>query len=66
MKYYPPSLHALKTRNWSDGRMYHVITEGQNVMPGYSTQLEPDERWAIVHYVRALQRSFNAKESDLE
>jgi mono/diheme cytochrome c family protein len=62
----PPSLHAEKTRNWSDGSIYHVITEGQNVMPAYTSQLDSDERWAVIHYVRALQRSFNAKESDLE
>ena len=62
----PPSLHSEKARTWTDGRIYHVITEGQNVMPAYTSQLDPEERWAIVHYVRALQRSLNAKESDLE
>ncbi len=62
----PPSLHSEKSRDWTDGRIYHIITEGQNVMPAYTSQLEPEERWAVVHYIRALQRSFNAKESDLE
>ena len=61
----PPSLHSEKARNWTDGRLYHVIVEGQNVMPSYSSQLSKDERWAIINYVRVLQRSFNAKESDL-
>jgi len=61
----PPSLHSEKARNWSDGRIYHIITEGQNVMPSYSKQLTPEERWAVVLYVRTLQRSLNAKESDL-
>ncbi|MGD8779350.1 MAG: DUF3341 domain-containing protein [Ignavibacteria bacterium] len=61
----PPSLHSEKARQWPDGRVYHIITEGQNVMPGYSSQLSRRERWAIVLYIRALQRSQNAKESDL-
>jgi len=62
----PPSLHSDKARTWTDGRIYHAITEGQNVMPAYTSQLDPEERWAVIHYVRALQRSLNAKESDLE
>lgn len=62
----PPSLHSEKSRNWSDGRLYHIITDGQNIMPSYSSQLNREERWAIVLYIRALQRSLNAKESDLQ
>ena len=62
----PPSLHSEKVRDWSDGRIFHVITEGQNVMPSYASQLTREERWAVILYVRALQRSLNAKESDLQ
>jgi len=62
----PPSLHSEKVRTWSDGSIYHVITEGQNIMPAYTSQLTREERWAIVLYIRALQRSLNAKESDLQ
>ncbi len=61
----PPSLHSEKVRQWTDGRIYHVITDGQNVMPGYTSQMTREERWATVLYIRALQRSQNAKESDL-
>jgi len=61
----PPSLHSEKMRNWSDGSIYHVITEGQNVMPSYRSQFSRQERWAVVNYVRVLQRSLNAKETDL-
>ena len=61
----PPTLHSNKVRNWTDGRIYHVIMEGQNVMPSYSHQLSEKERWAVINYIRVLQRSFNAKESDL-
>ncbi|MCX7907977.1 MAG: DUF3341 domain-containing protein [Ignavibacteria bacterium] len=62
----PPSLHSEKVRNWSDGRIYHVIVEGQNIMPSYSKQLTEKERWAIVLYIRALQRSLNAKQEDVQ
>ncbi len=62
----PPSLHSDKVRNWTDGRIFAVITEGQNIMPSYATQLSVEERWSIINYIRALQRALNAKESDLQ
>lgn len=62
----PPSLHSSKVKQWQDGSLYHVISEGQNVMPSYAKQIPADERWAVVHYVRALQRARDAKEGDLK
>jgi mono/diheme cytochrome c family protein len=62
----PPSLHSEKVRNWTDGRIFHVIMEGQNIMPAYNTQLTNDEKWAVILHLRALQRSLNAKETDLQ
>lgn len=63
----PPTLHSKKVvEEWNDARIYHVITYGQNIMPAYAKQLTKDERWAVVHYIRALQRSLNPKESDLQ
>lgn len=62
----PPTLHSDKVRNWADGNIYHVITNGQNIMPSYAKQISREDRWAIVHYIRVLQRSQNAKDSDLE
>ena len=56
----PPSLQAAQARNYPIGRLFHIATMGQNVMPGYATQLLPEERWAVVYYVRALQRAFPA------
>lgn len=61
----PPSLHSEKVRTWSDGRIYHVLVEGQNVMPSYAHQLSRQERWAVINYLRVIQRSLNAKETDL-
>ena len=62
----PPTLLSDKVRNWPDGNIFHVITEGQNIMPSYAGQVRRDDRWAIVHYIRALQRAQFAKESDLK
>jgi hypothetical protein len=35
-------------------------------MPGYAKSVSRDDRWAIIHYIRVLQRSQNAPDSDLE
>lgn len=34
-------------------------------MPSQAADLSTDERWAVVHYVRTLQRALNAKDEDL-
>ena len=34
-------------------------------MPSYASQITRDERWAIVNYIRVLQRAKNASDSDL-
>lgn len=61
----PPSLYSEKLRNeWTDGRIFHVITRGQGNMPAYN-RIDPDKRWAIIHYVRSLQRAANPTEEDL-
>lgn len=62
----PPTLHSQKVINWKDANIYHVITNGQNTMPSYSSSISRDDRWAIIHYLRVLQRSQNAPDSDLE
>lgn len=62
----PPSLHSSTNRNSTDGRLYHIITVGQNTMPSYARQLNPTERWQVISYIRTLQRALNAKEEDLK
>lgn len=60
----PPSMHTDTARKFKDGRIFHVITRGQNTMPSYEDKFTPEERWAIVHYVYALQRAMNPKPED--
>jgi hypothetical protein len=63
----PPTLHSDKVRGWTDGRIYHVIMMGQNnIMPSYAAQIAPGDRWAIIYYIRALQRSKHPSEQDLK
>lgn len=63
----PPALHTERAKNFSDAQLYHIITVGRNNgnMPGYSHQISRDERWAIINYVRVLQRAKNATENDI-
>jgi mono/diheme cytochrome c family protein len=59
-------LHSNRIRNFEDGRIYHVITNGRNVMPAYAAQVIREERWAIVNYIRVLQKAKNATDEELE
>ena len=40
----------------ADGEYFDVITYGKGTMPAYGARISPEDRWAIVHYVRALQQ----------
>lgn len=61
----PPVLFSDKVRDWPDSRIFHVITRGQNLMPSYASIILPEDRWAVVHYVRALQRAARPLPQDL-
>ena len=39
----------------SNGRFYHSIIYGKNVMGGYGDKLNFEERWQVIHYIRSLQ-----------
>lgn len=38
-----------------DGEYFEVITNGKGTMPAYGPRISAEDRWAIVHYIRALQ-----------
>jgi len=62
----PPSLYSDKIRNeWSDGLLYHTIKMGQGQMPAYGQRMTEEQKWAVVHYVRALGRAAHPTEADL-
>ncbi len=51
----PPSLLAPKALALADGQMFHIVTYGQANMPSYASQLERQDRWCAIEYVRKLQ-----------
>jgi cytochrome c553 len=61
----PTNLHDQNMRNMADGHFYHVMTNGIRNMQPYAYQINENDRWAIVHYIRALQRSQNASAKDI-
>ncbi|HUP78680.1 MAG TPA: quinol:electron acceptor oxidoreductase subunit ActD, partial [Pirellula sp.] len=61
----PTSLHLDRVRNQPVGQIFHTITKGQGKMASYASSLTPKDRWSVVLYVRALQRSRNANLDDV-
>jgi len=61
----PANLQAQTFRDYPDGKIYWAIVNGKNAMPAHAADLTEDQRWAVVHYVRALQRAQNAKDEDM-
>jgi len=61
----PANLQAQQFRDYPDGKIFWAITMGKNAMPSHAADLTVTQRWAVVHYVRALQRAQNAKDEDL-
>lgn len=47
------------------GELFNSITHGVRNMPAYGSQIEPADRWAVILYLRALQRSRAGKVADL-
>jgi cytochrome c1 len=49
-----------RIRKMSDGEIFNTITNGKNTMMAYGPNIMVADRWAIISYLRALQRSQNA------
>lgn len=62
---HPPSFHQQRLRNAPLGYFYDIMSNGLGAMPDYATQVRPADRWDIAVYIRALQLSQNATESDV-
>lgn len=61
----PTSLHADRVQKQPVGRIFHTISKGQGKMASYASSMSAKERWAVVLYVKALQRSRNANIDDV-
>jgi mono/diheme cytochrome c family protein len=55
------TFHQEKILNYPDGQIFDVITNGVGLMPAYRWPIPPADRWAIVAYVRELQRERQAR-----
>lgn len=53
----PASLVSARARDFADGHIYDVISNGYKQMYSYDARIAPADRWAIVAYLRALQRN---------
>ena len=61
----PPSYHIDRLRQAPIGHFFDVMTNGFGAMPDYRAQVQPRDRWAIAAYIRVLQLSQHASESDV-
>lgn len=61
----PANLLIDTYRTMPEGQIFETITNGKNTMFGYAEKITPEERWAIILYVRALQRSQSATIEDI-
>lgn len=59
------NLHDKRIRDMADGEIYNTIVHGKNTMMAYGGKLNVQDRWAIITYIRALQRSQNAALADV-
>lgn len=60
----PPSFHIDRLRQVEDGYIFNVITNGFGRMFSYADRIHPEDRWAIIAYIRALQLSQNVDMSN--
>lgn len=59
------SLQDDRIRNMADGEIFDTITHGKNTMMAYGPRVTVPDRWAIICYLRALQRSQHASPADV-
>ena len=60
-----PTYHDPRLRNMAEGELFNTITHGKNTMLPYADKLLPADRWAVILYVRALQRAQTGTAADV-
>ena len=60
-----PTYHSNRLRSMPEGEIFNTITHGKNTMGAYGVKLRLHERWAIIAYMRTLQKSQNARLEDV-
>jgi mono/diheme cytochrome c family protein len=59
------NFHDPRLVRMTDGEIFNTITYGKNLMPSYASQVTITDRWAVITYIRALQRSRLASLDDV-
>ena len=54
------TFHQEKILKYPDGQIFDIMTNGQGLMPSYRWPIPPADRWAIIAYIRELQRKRSA------
>jgi mono/diheme cytochrome c family protein len=60
-----PTYHDDRLRKMAEGEIFNTITNGKGQMNPYADKLRPADRWAVIAYVRALQRAQAGKVADV-
>lgn len=60
-----PSYHNARLREMPEGEIFNTITYGRNTMGPYGAKIKMEDRWAIIAYLRTLQRSQNSDPEDV-
>jgi len=61
----PANFHQDILRVMPEGELFNTISNGKNTMFGYADKISPEDRWAVVAYLRALQRSQDGRLADV-
>jgi mono/diheme cytochrome c family protein len=62
---HPPTFHEDRLRGAADSYLFAVMSRGYGAMYPYADRITPQDRWAIVGYLRALQRAQHATLDDV-
>ena len=55
------TFHQEKMFKYTDGQIFDIMSNGSGLMPAYKWPIPPADRWAIVAYIRGLQRDRQAR-----
>jgi mono/diheme cytochrome c family protein len=61
----PANLMEDRVVQFADGEIFNVVTNGRRSMPPYKFQISVEDRWAIIAYLRVLQRAWHASPNDV-
>lgn len=61
----PSNLMDDRIVQYADGEIFNVITNGRRTMPAYKYQISVEDRWAIISYLRVLQRAAHGSMKDV-